>query len=320
MKFFTRLTAGVVVNDGPATSAAWADYDNDGRLDLVTTTGGQVRLYHNDGLGTFAKHVLPDAGSDLIGCVLGDYDNDGFLDLFVTQSRNPDTGGKNKNVLYRNNGDGSFSKVTSGPVVDEGGKSWSAAWGDYDNDGFLDLFVANRRSENNFLYRNNGNANHWLKVKLVGTLSNRSGIGAKVRAKAVEGGKEICQLRGISGAGGLGQNSLIAHFGLGDATKLETLRIEWPSGIVQEIHDVAANRLLTITEPPVLRVGQGLTPARFELILISRGGFSYHIHTSSDLVKWTYLKTFKQVNGAVQVLDPAGPTLSQRFYRAVHAQ
>jgi len=308
---FTKLTAGVVVNDGKGAGAAWADYDNDGNLDLVTTAGSEAHLYRNNGAGGFTKYVLSSPGSALCSCAWGDYDNDGFVDLFLTDRM----GGNN--LLYHNNGDGTFSKVTSGSVVNDGGRSWSAAWGDYDNDGFLDLFVANRGDENNFLYRNNGNTNHWLKVKLIGTRSNRSGIGAKVRVKAVVGGNDLWQLREVSGGATLGQNSLDAHFGLGGAPNVETLRIQWPSGIVQEMYDVAANQSLTVTEPPVLQVGKGLTSAGFELILTSRGGFSYDIESSTDLVKWAYLSTFQQVNGAVQVLDGPANLIDRRFYRAV---
>ena len=98
---------------------------------------------------------------------------------------------------------------------------------------------------------------------------------------------------------------------------MEELRIEWPSGIVQEMHDLAANQLLTIPEPPVLQVGKGLTASGFELILTSRGGFSCDIESSTDLIKWTYLSTLQQVNGAVQVLDGSAKLIDHRFYRAV---
>jgi hypothetical protein len=117
--------------------------------------------------------------------------------------------------------------------------------------GFLDLFVAKgaHASENNCLYRNNGNSNSWLKVKLLGTVSNRSAIGAKVRVKAMIGGKTFWQLREISSGSGFAQNALEAHFGLGNATNIDTLRIEWPSGITQEFHDVGTNQLWTQVEP-----------------------------------------------------------------------
>ena len=130
---------------------------------------------------------------------------------------------------------------------------------DYDRDGFLDLFVANWSNQNNWLFRNKGNANGWLTVKCIGTASNRSAIGAKVRAKATIGGKTFWQLREISNGDGRSNGTLTAHFGLGDATIIDTLRIEWPSGIVQELHDVAAKQSLTVTEPARLQaLGAGV--------------------------------------------------------------
>ncbi|MFB0515579.1 MAG: LamG-like jellyroll fold domain-containing protein, partial [Candidatus Neomarinimicrobiota bacterium] len=203
-------------------------------------------LYVNNGDGTFTKVTTGPPVSDggySRGASWGDYDNDGDLDLFVTNS------GKN-NFLYANNGDGTFAKVTSGPPVSDGGLSYGAAWGDYDNDGDLDLFVANSEGENNFLYANNGSANHWINLQLVGTRSNISAIGAKVHLKAIIGGVPIWQLNEISGQSGFcGQNSLNAEFGLGDATVIDSIRIEWPSGIVWDTTNVGVDQFLTITEP-----------------------------------------------------------------------
>src|SRR6185369_10873630 len=125
-------------------------------------------------------------------------------------------------------------------------------WGDYDNDGFLDLFVANganQNAQNNFLYRNNGNSNSWINIRGVGNVSNRSAGGAKVRVKSTIGAEPLWQLREISGGSGYGsQNDLRASFGLGDATNIDTVRIEWPSGIIQEMRNVAVKQFLTVTE------------------------------------------------------------------------
>ena len=132
-------------------------------------------------------------------------------------------------------------------------------WTDYNNDGFLDLFVShgNGNPHPNFLYQNNlpalGNENHWLKVRLEGRISNRAGIGAKVSVQATVGGRTFWQMRGISGSsiGNADGPLLIAHFGLGDTTNVTTLRVEWPSGIVQELSNVAADQHLTIVESQV---------------------------------------------------------------------
>ena len=121
------------------------------------------------------------------------------------------------NFLYRNNGSGNFVKITSGPVVNDGGDSHGSSWGDFDNDGDLDLFVANA-GENNFLYLNHGNSNNWVNIELLGTASNNSAIGAKVKVKATIQSQPVWQMRELSGQTGyLSQNSLNAEFGLGDA-------------------------------------------------------------------------------------------------------
>jgi len=128
----------------------------------------------------------------------GDYDNDGDLDLFLA---NVDT--LVNSFLYSNNGNGTFTKITTGNIVNDGGGGTDASWGDYDNDGDLDLFVANW-DQNNFLYANNGNTNKWINLKLVGIQSNSSGIGAKVRLKATIFGNSYWQMREISGGSGRG--------------------------------------------------------------------------------------------------------------------
>src|SRR5207249_3989453 len=137
----------------------------------------------------------------------------------------------------------------------------------------------------NFLYRNNGNNNHWLKVKCVGIASNRSGLGAKVRLKATVRGTPMWQLREISGGSGFGQTSLLAHFGLGQATIADTVRVEWPSGAVQELKTVAADRMLIVTEPPKLERPK-LNASGIELSMIGLPGSSYLIEGSGDLTNW----------------------------------
>jgi len=245
---FTPVTNGIIVHDvsvGQGTS--WGDYDNDGYLDLfVVNPNARNFLYHNNGDGTFNKitnaAIVTDIGNGH-GCGWADYDNDGYLDLFVANRLGA-------NFLYHNNGDGTFARVTSGVVPTDGADAVAGAWADYDNDGFPDLFVTELNSFNNRLYRNNGNTNAWLTLKLEGRLSNRAAIGAKVRVKATIGSRAFWQLREISGGGGLGsQNDLRAGFGLGDATQVDLVRIEWPSGIVQVLHDIAPRQFLTLIEP-----------------------------------------------------------------------
>jgi hypothetical protein len=251
---FARVNVEPFQSDsGNAIVADWGDYDNDGHLDLAVSRLGPNLLYHNNGNGTFTKItsgaiVIDSQPSEI--CQWVDYDNDGFLDLFVANASSQNES------LYHNNGDGTFGKLTTGSIVNDGGNSAGCAWGDYDNDGFLDLFVPNwQGSRPNFLYRNNGNSNAWLKVRCIGTMSNRDAVGAKVRVKATFRSAERWQLREISGGIGFGQTPY-ANFGLGDATNAQMVRIEWPSRLVEEFSDVAVRQSLAVTEP-----GASISPA-----------------------------------------------------------
>ncbi|MCB0292759.1 MAG: VCBS repeat-containing protein, partial [Calditrichaeota bacterium] len=151
---FSRITDGPVVSGSNGNGAAWGDYDNDGDLDLfVANVGENNFLYRNHGDGTFERiwdgEIASDHGYSR-SCSWVDYDNDGWLDLFVANSNGED------NFLYKNNGDGSFFRIWDVPFVNDGGESYTGSWGDYDNDGDLDLFVVNLNGENNALYQNNG--------------------------------------------------------------------------------------------------------------------------------------------------------------------
>ncbi len=320
---FTRVTTGRVVTDADYSgSCAWGDYDNDGYLDLfvVNGFGGLNFLYHNRRDGTFERItnsiVTTDVGNNWFGCAWGDYDNDGFLDLLVTDEGYNDA--SVVNALYHNNGDGTFTKITNGSPVNEYSDSIGCAWADYDNDGFLDLFVTRGDGRGNALYHNNGNSNAWLTVKLVGTVSNRSAIGARVRVRAFYRGAERWQLRQITGGGGWGsQQELRANFGLGDATNAATVRIEWPSGTVQEFQDVAPRQILTITEPP--RLLASATNGLQQFYLKGGRGFQYEIDSSPDLYHWSTAGTLTITNlsGTAMIIDTNPPASDQRFYRAV---
>ena len=138
---------------GNSNGAAWADYDNDGYLDLFVANGGENNfLYHNNGNSTFTKvttgAIVTDGGAST-SAAWCDYDLDGDVDLFV-----PNTGW-NVNFLYTNNGDGTFTKVTTGDVVSDAGESFGGSWGDYNNDGYPDLYVP-QSGQDNLMYQNNG--------------------------------------------------------------------------------------------------------------------------------------------------------------------
>lgn len=308
---FTRITSGHPVADTAIYCAAeWGDYDNDGDLDLyvcVTITGNSA-LFQNNGDGTFRKITSGAVVSTgATASAWGDYDNDGFLDLFLSCGLTRVF----EDRLYHNNGDGTFTWIkTTAPGAD-GSRNSGCAWGDYDNDGFLDLFLANFYNEDNFLYHNDGNANRWLKVKLVGTLSNRAAIGAKVRVRASLSGTAYWQLREIGGGSGYAGQNLIAHFGLRDAEHAEVVRIEWPSGIVLELRDVPAHQTLTITEPAQLQV---TGPGR--ICIQSWKGMAFEVQSSTDLKTWQSLETVTNLTGTLEFTDPAAASHSACFYRA----
>jgi hypothetical protein len=324
---FARVAAGILDGTFNGVGAAAGDYDNDGDLDLFVACAyapGDVSrpnlLYRQDANGKWTKVTsLPASDSENKGgasssCNWGDYDNDGWLDLFVTNR-----GGQN-NYLYHNNRDGTFTKILDSVVVNDGAFSYSSAWGDYDNDGFLDLFVGNG-GELNLLYHNNGNDNQWLKLRLVGTRSNRSAIGAKVHVRATISGQTFWQMREVSGGDGLrGQDSLHVHFGLGNAPVAELVRIEWPSGEVQTITNVPPRQLLQVTEPggePSLITARenGIS----QLTLVGKQSSEYLIEAATTLPNWkeaglTVLITNQ--SGSVTFPAPDGAASAQRFFRA----
>ncbi len=253
---FTKLA---IFDGGDSQACSWGDYDNDGDLDLYITNYGESEpapeqnyLYRNDGGDVFTRvttagPIVDDAAFSTGSC-WGDIDNDADLDMFVGNCGPPDSGWTN--FLYINNGDGTFGKNSTSVVTD---CTWvyGAAFADYNNDGFLDLFTA--RSDTNYLYKNNGptngNTNHWIIITCVGTTSNRAGIGAVVRAKATINGSVVWQTRDISAQTGYAShNDLRAHFGLGDATLISEIKVEWPSGIVQTLTNISIDQFLTITE------------------------------------------------------------------------
>ena len=247
---FTTVAGSAATTDVSSSfSASWGDYDNDGDLDLFVTNNGTGvnsvnQLYRNDG-GTFTKITTGDIVNDISdsrGSDWGDYDNDGWLDLYVAN--------RNQNFLYRNNGDGTFTRITTGDIVNLLTNSYSCSWNDINNDGFLDLYViTDHGTTSNALFVNNTNTNHYLNAKLVGTVSNRSAIGARVRVKANINGTPIWQTREVNGQNGLGsQPSLNVEFGLGNATVIDSIEVRWPSGNLQYLTNHPVDQFITITE------------------------------------------------------------------------
>ena len=259
---------GVAYNEeGLAESAMGADfgdYDNDGRLDIIVATFQWLAntLYRNDGDGfftdlTFAAE-LGVASVPYLGMTAAflDYDNDGFFDVFVSNGHldenvkeyDPSTTYPQQNQLFRNLGDGTFGDVSdvSGPGMLVERVSHGAVFGDYDNDGDVDIFVSDSDVPQCTLLRNDsGNANHYLRVVAEGRRRNRQGIGAKVRAVA----GDLVQMREIrANYGYMGSSDSRLTLGLGQHAVVDTLQVTWPGGAMQTLVNVAADQSLTVVE------------------------------------------------------------------------
>jgi hypothetical protein len=235
--FLEIATGGLVTHLDLDFQASWGDYDNDGDMDvLLGNFDGLNYLYRNDGGSAFSRITGQSIVTDnvpTLGSCWGDYDNDGDLDLFSS------TAGGFPARVFRNEGSGNFTRMgfsDLGSITTDVRSSNSCALADYDNDGDLDFYVANSSGgtpQNNDLYHNNqGNNNNWINVTCIGTISNHSAVGAKVRVKSTIFGQSFWQLRVVTGSptGDRGQNSQRVHFGLGDATMIDSLVIDWPSG------------------------------------------------------------------------------------------
>ena len=227
---FTNVAVAANMDHGfhQSWSAAWNDYDNDGFMDaMIGSSDGSLHiLKHNNGDGTFTD-VTTGSGFDnatgsSIEHVSFDFDNDGFTDIL--------SGGT---VLRRNNGDMTFTQV----AINAGASSIA----DLNNDGFLDLYSGWGEA----IYYNNGNNNNWIKIQLKGIASNFNGIGARVEIYGAWG-KQIRDVR--SGDGFANMNTLNAHFGIGTATEIDSVRVIWPSGHVDVVEDPTINGPLTIVE------------------------------------------------------------------------
>jgi hypothetical protein len=229
------------------------DYDNDGRPDiLVTVLPREVyALFHNDGNGQFSYRSLQ-AGLGLLsaassgwGSGLEDFDNDGWKDLFVAQSHVLDNVERIDPMLHYKeppllalNHNGRFERADSGVTAPIAGRG--AAFGDLNNDGFMDVVVTSLGGEPLVLL-NHGGTGNWLSISLRGTRSNRDGLGASVQ---VNGQKRFATTAGSY----ISANDKRLHFGLGEA-KVAKVEIHWPSGIHQILEGVKANQFLEVREP-----------------------------------------------------------------------
>ena len=266
---FTKLTIGPLLNDGGKTmSSSWGDYDNDGDLDVfLANDQGNDGLFRNEGHFNFTKitsDTISNCGGNSFSSAWSDIDNDGDLDLFVTNSFGTTT--LWPNFLFLNNGNGSFTRVGNTAPATDLDWSYGCAFGDYDNDGFEDLAVATCRYNSvdrpDLLYHNDGNSNNWITIKLVGTTTNKSAIGTKIRVKAIINGNPVWQMRELSAQTSYcGQNDLRPHFGLGNATNIDSIKVEWLNGNVEYYTNITTNRFITIVQ------GKGITGINNESLL-----------------------------------------------------
>ncbi len=185
--------------------------------------------------------IVQDVGASLSG-VWQDFDLDGDIDCYVTNIGNC--------AYYRNNGDGTFTAELVGDHVSTSQNSSGATAGDYDNDGDVDLFVVASGSNNRMLLRNDyAGSNSWLRIKLAGQVSNRAAVGAKIFVLATINGNPVWQMREISSQDTFtGHSALEAFFGFGNAAGIDSLRIEWPSGVIFDTTGVAVDQILSLTE------------------------------------------------------------------------
>jgi len=242
-----------LVNDGHGMGATLGDYNNDGRFDIYfTNIADEVGLewsplLRHESSGKFTD-VSAQSGTGITnwawGCEFFDYDLDGDLDIYVVNGFN---GNDFTNRLYRNNNDGTFADISAASGTDSPLEARGLCVADFNNDGCLDLFVSNWRNPAQ-LYMNAMHEGNYLRIKLVGTQSNRDAYGATVQVQA--GGKSY--YRPNDGVEYLGQSKLPIHFGLADANKADRIVVNWPSGQTQEFLDVQANQTVTIIE------GQGI--------------------------------------------------------------
>lgn len=244
---FTDVAAFAGVDRGvEGMAAAFGDFDNDGWLDLYVTNLDANFLFRNKGDGTFAD-VTSEAGVGDRGMAWGvtwfDYDNDGLLDIYVSNASSfnspPDP-----NVLYHNDGDGTFSVTNENDPSNSLRSGLGAACADIDNDGYLDLFITNETGGNQ-LFRNLGGDGHWLMLDLVGIGSNRDAIGARL---TLRNGSKIQTRETSGGMGWFSQNTRSVHFGLGTNRVADELIIQWPSGQFDHYVDIPGDHRLTLEE------------------------------------------------------------------------
>ena len=254
-----RVTAGPIAGDAQSSlGGSWGDWDNDGDLDLFVANSvgffapAADRLYRNDGAAGFT--AVENAATAHLGASGGsswaDVDLDGDLDLLVVEYAGP-------NRLYLNDGRGGLEPVAETFPLDLAHFSTGHGWADVDDDGDLDVAMANWQGQDNNLFGNPGSGNHWLRVRLRTEGANRRAVGATIRLATRRDGELAWQRRDVTaGTSFRSQQPADQTFGLGAEDRAAELVVAWPSGGVERLTDLAADATLTIVE------GQGVVARR----------------------------------------------------------
>jgi PKD repeat protein len=339
------LTQGVAGNlkydgsEGPyyghTAGAGWADINNNGNLDLWVSNlahkdpprwfcddaqmfrnmGGPFYEFDNirDSIGIPTTPVGTTSGQyykdeDFFGVTWGDFDNDADIDFWIPQVKTYHSWANS--YLWRNNNDETFTDVSDAV----GMKVWSntgAAWGDYNNDGFLDLITEGTNpyqgKRETRLFKSDGNENSWLELRLKGVTSNTAAIGARVYATT----GSLTQTREIGGdAGGHGfQNSFTVEFGLGNTKQVDEIKIIWPSGIVQILKNVPVNQIMNVTEDISGVKISSISASDYMVDMDEAITFDATVSGSANLYQWDY-----DNDGAIDWESTSGLTQTQHTY------
>lgn len=243
---FEQITEGEIVTDAyNSVGAAWGDYTGNGYADLfvVNASGQNNNLYQNNGDGTFTKihdSIVTQVGGHNHAAIWFDANNNGYLDLLVTNDQG-------SNALYLNDGNGGFERKQGELIGGNTGRSYGAAVTDLNRNGRLDVMIFNQANQSNRLFcNNNKNSNNWIGFSLTGQSSNRSAIGARVSIKA----NDTWQTRSLLPVTGFGsQNTSRIHFGLDNATSVDSVVVYWPSGYRHVLtNNLSVNQYHTILE------------------------------------------------------------------------
>ena len=257
-KFTDRgtMTGTAFSQAGEATismSVDFADFNNDGLLDMFVSDDTYCSLYKNEGNGVYTDKSYVSGLATVCAQFVGwsssfvDYDNDGDVDIFKTNGELKHLYG-HEDQLLENIGDEKFVDVSlsRGEYFKKEYVGRGTCIGDYDNDGDMDVLIVNLNDRCRFLRNNKGNQNSWLILRLIGTSSNRDGIGARIKISS-DGREQIAQKKSTTGY--LSQNDPRIHFGLGKSEMIERIEINWPSGKVQVLENITANQILEVIEP-----------------------------------------------------------------------